>query len=129
MRPQLLKSGKSLLREKQGAPAAQERFERALVISRTQAASLDSPWKAERKALRGLGAALHAQSQHAKALEYMMLVLQISEKHQDTTGVADAVGVIADIYTDKGDLDKAGEWYDRYIKEMEVGVSDVVEMS
>ena len=38
---------------------------------------------------------------------------------KDNSGVADALGVIADIYTDKGDLDSAGRYYDRYISAME----------
>ena len=70
LRPQVLRTGKSLLKERNGQ-AARDHFERALTMSRAHAASLESPWKAERKALRGLGAAYSQLGQHDAALDYM----------------------------------------------------------
>lgn len=113
----VLRTGKGLLKERNGT-AALESFEKALGMARSHATSLESPWKAERKALRGMGAAHNQLGQHDRALDYMKQVLTISEKMADTSGVADAMGVIADIYTDKGELDKAAKWYDKYLDEM-----------
>ena len=48
----------------------------------------------------------------------MKLVLALSEEMAESKGVGDALGVIADIYTDMGDLEKAGEWYDKYLEAM-----------
>lgn len=83
---------------------ARAEFEAALKIARSGASELEAPWKAERKALRGLGAAHQQLGDYPKALDAMMEVLRISEKMEDHSGVADAIGVIADIYTDKGDV-------------------------
>ena len=113
-----LRSGKSALKARDGA-GARKLFERALTLCRDPACGLETPWKAERKALRGLGAAAQLLKQYDLALGHMMQVLAISEKHGDTTGQADAIGVIADIHTEAGDLEKAGEWYDRYISAMQ----------
>ena len=113
-----LRTGKSALKTRDGA-AARPHFERALALCRDPACGLETPWKAERKALRGLGASAQLLKQYDAALGYMMEVLAISEKHGDSTGQADAIGVIADIHTEAGDLEKAGEWYDRYISAMQ----------
>lgn len=83
---------------------AKSEFEHALKLARSGASELDSPWKAERKALRGLGAAHQQLADYPKALDAMMEVLKISEKMEDQSGISDAIGVIADIYTDKGDV-------------------------
>jgi tetratricopeptide (TPR) repeat protein len=76
----------------------------------------DSPWKAERKALRGLGAAFQLQGKNKEALEYMMRVLEIVEAHKgEMVETTDTLGVIADIYTDLGDMEQAAVYYDRYL--------------
>jgi tetratricopeptide (TPR) repeat protein len=113
-----LRTGKSALKSRDGA-GARPHFERALALVRDPTCGLETPWKAERKALRGLGAAAQLQKQYDAALTHMMQVLDISEKHGDTSGQADAIGVIADIHTEAGDLEKAGQWYDRYISAMQ----------
>jgi len=143
-----LRQGKSLLRAKD-AKAAQAIFQSALdsVLARSAAESngafgnaadgLDEPWKAQRKALRGLGACAQQLGDLDGALRYMTEVLALSEQKGDASAVADAIGVIADLYTDKGvwaenscyhrcshsracagDLDLAGRYYDRYLKAM-----------
>lgn len=76
----------------------------------------DSPWKAERKALRGLGAAFQLQGKNKEALKYMMRVLEIVEEHKgEMVETTDTLGVIADIYTDLGDMEQAAVYYDRYL--------------
>lgn len=101
--PQVLRSGKGHLKMRDSVTAKTE-FENALRLARSGDNVLESPWKAERKALRGLGAANQQLKDYPKALDAMMEVLKISEKMDDQSGVADAIGVIADIYTDKGDV-------------------------
>ena len=86
-----LRAGKSLLKMRDG-PGAKEHFERALALTRTSAASLETPWKAQRKALRGLGAASQLMGDNDAALGYMKEVLALSEASGDDTGVADAMG-------------------------------------
>ena len=143
-----LRTGKGMLKMRDGK-AARGHFERALVLCRDPASGLETPWKAERKALRGLGAAAQLLGEQDAALALMKQVLDLSEKMGDTSGVADALGVIADIYTEsawrlaclrarvplaskgaraltllrprraEGELDKAGLWYDKYINAMQ----------
>jgi tetratricopeptide (TPR) repeat protein len=113
-----LRTGKSLLKMRDGK-AARGHFERALALTRDPACGLETPWKAERKALRGLGAATQLLGENEAALGYMKQVLDMSEREGDNTGVADAMGVIADMYTELGQLDKAAHWYDKYIGAMQ----------
>ena len=94
-----LRTGKGMLKMRDGK-AARGHFERALVLCRDPASGLETPWKAERKALRGLGAAAQLLGEQDAALALMKQVLDLSEKMGDTSGVADALGVIADIYTE-----------------------------
>ena len=112
-----LRAAKSMLKLRDGS-GAKKQFEEALGLVQKYEASLEAPWKARRKALRGLGASCQMLGEHDAALRHMQLVLTISEEHGDVSGAADAIGVIADVYTDKGDLDNAGKWYDRYIEAM-----------
>ena len=65
-----------------------------------------------------MGAASAALGDHRQALEYMYQVVQISEKNADMTGLGDAYGVIADLLTEMGDYQEAGQFYDRYIDTM-----------
>eukprot|EP00958_Prasinococcus_capsulatus_P002183 scaffold201_cov405-Prasinococcus_capsulatus_cf.AAC.7 len=111
-----LKKGKSLLKDREGEQAKVS-FERALVLLRS-AEGLKTPWKAERKALRGLSAAHRLMGEKQVALEYILKVLDLCDTHGDTTGKGDALGVIADLYTDIGDFDKAAQYYDLYLAEI-----------
>lgn len=112
-----LRAAKSALKLRDGSGAKQQ-FEEALGLVNKHEASLEAAWKARRKALRGLGAACQVLGEHDAALRHLQQVLTLSEEHGDVSGAADAIGVIADVYTDKGDLDNAGKWYDRYIEAM-----------
>ncbi len=72
----------------------------------------------ERRAERGHAAAPRLQKQNMKAIGHLERVLEISKEIDNYTGDADAYGVIADIWTDEGDLEKAAKYYDLYIKNM-----------
>ena len=76
---------------------------------------LDCPWRAERKAERGLGAAHELNGDYAHALEHMRKVVDLSKEHRDSAGLSDAFGVIADIYTEMGNYGEAAVWYDRFL--------------
>ena len=115
-----LKVGKDLLREDK-AEEALAAFERALVEITHAGNALDSPWKAKRKACRGLGSAHQRLGNHAEALGYMKDVISITVSHNDTAGLGDAYGVAADICTEMGDYVKAAEYYDLYIADMSDG--------
>jgi len=111
----MLRQGKELLRQTD-AQGATEHFQKALEAIRTAGDALDSPWKAERKALRGLGAAFQLQGKNKEALKHMMRVLEIVEEHKgEMVETTDTLGVIADIYTDLGDMEQAAVYYDRYL--------------
>ena len=72
----------------------------------------------ERRAERGLAAASRMQGQYKKALSHLFRVLEISKQMDEFTGDTDAYGAIADIYTELGDLENAGKYYDVYIAQM-----------
>jgi tetratricopeptide (TPR) repeat protein len=46
-------------------------------------------------------------------------VVEICQEHEDEPSVVgDALGIIADIYTDMGDMEQAAEYYDKYLQSM-----------
>ena len=94
--------------------AALGHFEDALRKIRANPQALNEAWKAERKAHRGIGAAAERLGRFDDALEAMETVLRLSTQHDDHAGETDALGVIADIYTDMDRLEEAAEYYDRY---------------
>ena len=73
----------------------------------------------QRRAVRGLAAAARLQGQYKAAVHHPENVLKLSSQMDDHVGDADAYGTIADIYTDMGDFDKAAEYYDKYISQMD----------
>lgn len=113
-----LKKGKASLQNRKGEDA-KHYFEDALVKIDEASEEMEVPWKARRKAIRGLGAAHELLGEHDVALQYMQEVLSLSQSHNDRKGLGDAYGVIADIYTEMGDYASAAQWYDKYIAEME----------
>ncbi|GHP07913.1 hypothetical protein PPROV_000665500 [Pycnococcus provasolii] len=112
-----LRTGKNLLKDEDKGEAALAAFDEALALTISPAAksALESQPKAERKARRGRGAALAQLHRCADALVELKQVLAISERLHDSIGVGDAYGVIADLYTELGDLEEAGKYYDLYI--------------
>ncbi|KAL6645055.1 hypothetical protein ACP70R_016663 [Stipagrostis hirtigluma subsp. patula] len=73
----------------------------------------------EKKAARGLGASLQRQGKYKEAIKYHSMVLNISKMTGEDSGVTEAYGAIADCYTELGELEKAGEFYDKYIARLQ----------
>uniref|UniRef100_A0A0D9V1G8 Uncharacterized protein n=1 Tax=Leersia perrieri TaxID=77586 RepID=A0A0D9V1G8_9ORYZ len=73
----------------------------------------------EKKAARGLGASLQRQGKYKEAIKYHSMVLNISKMTGEDAGVTEAYGAIADCYTELGELEKAGKFYDKYIARLE----------
>lgn len=114
----LLKRGKQALSEKNGT-LARDSFQTALDKMKDTGVELESPWRAQRKAFRGLGAAYEELGEHTMALQYMKEVVRLSESNQDHVGLGDAYGVIADIFTEQGNFEEAAKYYDLYIAQMD----------
>ena len=118
MRPEVkqcqnaLKEGKKLLKDSAAGPAM-VRVEKALMLAKSIGDRVR-----ERRAVRGLAAASRLSGQNRQAIKYLERVLEISGIVGDHVGDADAYGVIADIYTDIGEFEKAAEFYDKYIGQM-----------
>ncbi|KAK3006015.1 hypothetical protein RJ639_016097 [Escallonia herrerae] len=108
-----LKNGKTFLRNQDPAKAFME-FKTALELAQ----NLNDPIK-EKKAARGLGASLQRQGKYQEAIKYHSMVLAMSEKVGEDSGNTEAYGAIADCYTELGDLEKAGIYYDQYIARLE----------
>ncbi|XP_057549329.1 protein FLUORESCENT IN BLUE LIGHT, chloroplastic [Amaranthus tricolor] len=108
-----LKAGKNHLRNQDPEKAFTE-FKAALELAQ----SLNDPIE-EKKAARGLGASLQRQGKYREAIKYHNMVLGISKRVGDLSGNTEAYGAIADCYTELGELEKAGKFYDKYIARLE----------
>ncbi|KAG2315695.1 hypothetical protein Bca4012_066505 [Brassica carinata] len=108
-----LKTGKTFLRNQELEKAFSE-FKIALELAQ----SLGDPIE-EKKAARGLGASLQRQGKYREAIQYHNMVLAISNREGEDSGSTEAYGAIADCYTELGDLEKAGTYYDTYISRLE----------
>ncbi|KOM53981.1 hypothetical protein LR48_Vigan09g264000 [Vigna angularis] len=108
-----LKNGKNFLRNQQLDKAFIE-FKNALELAQ----NLKDPIE-EKKAARGLGASLQRQGKYRDAIKYHSMVLAISEREGEDSGNTEAFGAIADCYTELGELEKAGQFYDKYIARLE----------
>ncbi|CAJ1950717.1 unnamed protein product [Sphenostylis stenocarpa] len=73
----------------------------------------------EKKAARGLGASLQRQGKYRDAIKYHSMVLVISEREGEDSGNTEAFGAIANCYTELGELETAGQFYDKYIAKLE----------
>lgn len=104
-----LKTGKNFLRNRDPEKAFEE-FKVALKLAR----DLGDPLE-EKKAARGLGASLQRQGKFREAIKYHSMVLEISEREGEDSGNTEAFGAIADCYTEVGDFERAGNYYDSYI--------------
>ena len=109
-----LRVGKSQLKSGNNKDALVSFGESVKLIAQFRSA-LNEPWKAERKAHRGLGAAYERLGNHEAALDEALEVLRLSAEHDDGAGMSDAMGLVADIYTEMNDLEKAALWYDKYL--------------
>jgi tetratricopeptide (TPR) repeat protein len=85
-------------------------FKKALLLSKQHKNPI-----LERRARRGLAVARRQHGDRKGALNDLLAVLEISERIGEHTGDTDALGAIADLYTEQGDLEKAGAYYDQYI--------------
>jgi tetratricopeptide (TPR) repeat protein len=72
-----------------------------------------------RAALHFPGASLQRQGKYKEAIRYHSMVLNISKITGEDSGVTEAYGAIADCYTELGELEKAGEFYDKYIARLQ----------
>ncbi|KAJ0264026.1 Protein FLUORESCENT IN BLUE LIGHT [Hirschfeldia incana] len=108
-----LKTGKTYLRNQEPEKAFEE-FKTALELAQ----NLRDPIE-EKKAARGLGASLQRQGKYRDAIQYHNMVLAISKREGEDSGSTEAYGAIADCYTELGDLEKAGKYYDTYIARLE----------
>ncbi|XP_020102504.1 protein FLUORESCENT IN BLUE LIGHT, chloroplastic-like isoform X3 [Ananas comosus] len=108
-----LRSGKNYLRN-QSLEKAFEEFKAALELARDLGDHVE-----EKKAARGLGASLQRQGKYKEAIKYHSMVLDISKRAGEDSGVTEAYGAIADCYTELGELEQAGRFYDMYIARLE----------
>jgi tetratricopeptide (TPR) repeat protein len=75
--------------------------------------------KSNEVALHSPGASLQRQGKYKEAINYHSMVLNISKMTGEDAGVTEAYGAIADCYTELGELEKAGKFYDKYIARLE----------
>ena len=131
---QCLRDGRSKLKESamQGSSAsgmataantsAMVLFKKALLLSKQQRSAI-----LERRARRGLAVARRQHGDRKGAVADLLAVLEISERIGEHTGDTDALGAIADLYTEQGELEKAGQYYDRYIAALSAETSGSVD--
>lgn len=104
-----LRTGKNYLRNQEPEKAFVE-FKAALELAQALGDHVE-----EKKAARGLGASLQRQGKYKDAIKYHSRVLEICKRAQEDSGMIEAFGAIADCYTELGDLEQAGKFYDEYI--------------
>ncbi|EEC70741.1 hypothetical protein OsI_02148 [Oryza sativa Indica Group] len=108
-----LRAGKNYLRNQTPDKAFPE-FKAAFDLAQSLGDHVE-----EKKAARGLGASLQRQGKYKEAIKYHSMVLNISKLTGEDAGVTEAYGAIADCYTELGELEKAGKFYDKYIARLE----------
>ncbi|XP_042451064.1 protein FLUORESCENT IN BLUE LIGHT, chloroplastic-like isoform X2 [Zingiber officinale] len=108
-----LRTGKNYLRN-QNLEKAFSEFKSALELAEILGDHVEA-----KKAARGLGASLQRQGKYREAIKYHKMVLNISEKSGENSGVTEAYGAIADCFTELGELEQAGKFYDKYIARLE----------
>jgi len=120
----LLRSGKALLKIEESKEKFEEalgKFEEAhaLIIAESGKEKLMVPWKAERKALKGIAAAASRLGYTAKSLEMTKKVLDLALEHKDMAEITDNYGKIADLYTELDQLESAQTYYDLYFNALD----------
>ncbi|CAA6664620.1 unnamed protein product [Spirodela intermedia] len=108
-----LRTGKNFLRNQEPDKAFAE-FKAAFELAQNLGDHID-----EKKAARGLGASLQRQGKYREAIKYHSKVLEIAKRAGEDSGSTEAYGAIADCYTELGDLERAGKFYDKYIARLE----------
>lgn len=109
----ILRTGKSYLRMQDFERATAD-FKLALELAQTLGDHAE-----EKKAARGLGASLQRQGKFKDAILYYSRVLAISKLEGEDSATTEAYGAIADCFTELGDLERAANFYDKYIKRLE----------
>jgi tetratricopeptide (TPR) repeat protein len=107
-----LRDGRALLKE-ETEPAFKrslELFEKALTLARMVGDTTQT-----RRATRGLAASKRGLGDRKGAIKNLKEVLEMRQLVGDAAGDTDALGAIADIYTELGDLENAGKYYDLYL--------------
>ena len=120
----LLRSGKVMLKMDESKEKLEEalgKFEEAyaLIIAESGKEKLNVPWKAERKALKGIAAAASRLGSTAKSLEMTKKVLNLALEHKDMAEITDNYGKIADLYTELDQLESAQTYYDLYFNALD----------
>ena len=120
----LLRSGKAMLKMDESKEKLEEalgKFEEAyaLIIAESGKEKLNVPWKAERKALKGIAAAASRLGSTAKSLEMTKKVLNLALEHKDMAEITDNYGKIADLYTELDQLESAQTYYDLYFNALD----------
>lgn len=107
-----LRGGRRLLTEgdENSFRESEKLFEKALMLSRMVGDLVQV-----RRAVRGLAASKRGRNDNKGAIAGLKEVLSISDQLGDHVGDADALGSIADMYTEMGDLENAGKYYDMYL--------------
>ena len=107
-----LRGGRRLLTEgdENSFRESEKLFEKALMLSRMVGDVVQV-----RRAVRGLAASKRGRNDNKGAIAGLKEVLSISDQLGDHVGDADALGSIADMYTEMGDLENAGKYYDMYL--------------
>ncbi|XP_020271615.1 protein FLUORESCENT IN BLUE LIGHT, chloroplastic-like isoform X2 [Asparagus officinalis] len=108
-----LRTGKNYLRNQDPEKAFTE-FKVAIELAQDLGDHVE-----EKKAARGLGASLQRIGKYKDAIKYHSRVLEISKKTGEDSGTTEAYGAIADCYTELGDLERAGKFYDKYIARLQ----------
>lgn len=114
-----LRAGRQYLRDNSSQDALIS-FKKALMLARVVGDKVS-----ERRAVRGLGAAKRQMGDRLGAIEDLKQVLTVSQELNDDTGDMDALGAIADLYTELGDLENAGRYYDLYLNQINDETVDV----
>ncbi|MQL87720.1 hypothetical protein Taro_020271 [Colocasia esculenta] len=107
-----LRAGKSFLRNQDPEKARME-FKKALDLAQSLGDQIE-----EKKAARGLGSSLQRQGKYREAIKHHSRVLEIANRSGEDSGSTEAYGAIADCYTELGDLEQAGKFYDKYISRL-----------
>lgn len=108
-----LRTGKTLLNQPGKLADSLLNFEKALLLAKGSGNKLQ-----ERRAVRGIAAVKRRQGQRKQAIKQLKRVLALSNEIENHAGDMDAVGTIADLYAELGDLETAADFYDQYIAVM-----------
>jgi tetratricopeptide (TPR) repeat protein len=120
----LLRTGKAMLKSestKEKLIECERKFEEALtlIVAESGKKKLTVPWKAERKALKGIGAVAVRLGYTGKALDMYKKVLNLALENKDMAEITDNYGKIADLYTELDQLESAQKYYDLYFSALD----------